>query len=533
MSTRASVVVLACLALLFPRPAFAQEKVGSDFIPFDGIAVIVLNPAAILSSPSTQLYPHEIAEAWALDNVGLSAKDCQSIKFVAAMPGPAGPMAALVVKMNSDFSIKDLHPQIIGQGEMIDVNGRQCIQIAGGALLHQLDSKTAILATADWLDNVIKAAEGNPNGTLANLADETSHAGHFSVLVSIEPVRPIVNGFFRSQIDQIPPPFVEFTRIPDLLDAVVISVDLEDSDAGMKLILLATDEDAAKEMQTIVVDGLNLGKMIAMQQAMSDLNGDDPTEEAMREYVQRVGNLAVDRLTPQLSGRRLTLTASPGGGIATQGILAAFLLPAVQSARFAARRVKSMNGMKQIGLALHNYHSAYRMLPVKEDGRDDDGKPLLSWRVHILPFVEQQQLYEQFHLDEPWDSEHNIQLLEQMPDVFVHDNVPLPAGKTIFRAPVGDDYLFKPDAPVRFRDVLDGLSNTIMVYEANADHAIEWTKPDEADIDHDNPLEVMGNAGDTFNVLMGDGAVRAVPMTIDKETIQALLTRAGREAVDF
>jgi RNA polymerase sigma factor (sigma-70 family) len=81
-----------------------------------------------------------------------------------------------------------------------------------------------------------------------------------------------------------------------------------------------------------------------------------------------------------------------------------------------AQRIKSMNNLRQIMLAIHNYHDANNRLPA--DVRDKDGKPLLSWRVLILPYLEQDNLYQQFHLDEPWDSEHNLKLLRQMPAVY-------------------------------------------------------------------------------------------------------------------
>lgn len=249
----------------------------------------------------------------------------------------------------------------------------------------------------------------------------------------------------------------------------------------------------------------------------------------MISYGNRLADLLIRDMTPKRDGRRLTLTATPGGGITTQAVLVALILPAIQSARFAARRTSSMNHMKQLGLAMHNYYDAYRQLPVNERGRDEDGKPYLSWRVHLLPFVEEIELYEQFHLDEPWDSEHNIKLLDKMPAVFEHPNTPVPPGFTVYQVPMGDEFMFKRNAVTRFRDVIDGLSNTIMIFESNPDSAVEWTRPDDVEIDMDNPLAVMGNQGGAFNATYGDGSVRGIPITIDKEDFKALLTPAGAE----
>src|ERR1700731_3796855 len=104
--------------------------------------------------------------------------------------------------------------------------------------------------------------------------------------------------------------------------------------------------------------------------------------------------------------------------IAIIGVLIALLLPAVQSAREAARRAQCTNNLKQIGLAFHNYHSANNAFP-RAAITDKQGKPVLSWRVAILPYIEQQELYKKFKRDEPWDSPHNKALLKEVPTTYV------------------------------------------------------------------------------------------------------------------
>src|SRR5262249_26080186 len=93
------------------------------------------------------------------------------------------------------------------------------------------------------------------------------------------------------------------------------------------------------------------------------------------------------------------------------------LIDAVQRVRDAAKRMQSANNLRQIALAMHNYHDTFGAFPPAAI-YDKNGKALLSWRVMILPFIEQDALYKEFHLDEPWDSEHNKKLLEQLPPVY-------------------------------------------------------------------------------------------------------------------
>ena len=103
------------------------------------------------------------------------------------------------------------------------------------------------------------------------------------------------------------------------------------------------------------------------------------------------------------------------------------------------KQLRSSNNLKQIGVALHNYHGVYKTLP--PPAKTADGKPLLSWRVLILPFLEDDDnLYAQFKLDEPWDSPHNIKLLTKMPEVYAHPADPEAAkkGLTYYQVFVGE-----------------------------------------------------------------------------------------------
>ena len=146
----------------------------------------------------------------------------------------------------------------------------------------------------------------------------------------------------------------------------------------------------------------------------------------------------------------------------------AALLPAAQAARMAARRAQSTNNLKQFGLALHNFHDVNGHLPPGAS-RDPEGKPLLSWRVALLPFLEQQALFNEFKLDEPWDSPHNQPLLARMPTIFaVPGAPPVEPGMTFYRGFSGPRTVFdaaRKDG-VGFASFTDGTSNTIAIVEA-------------------------------------------------------------------
>ena len=211
----------------------------------------------------------------------------------------------------------------------------------------------------------------------------------------------------------------------------------------------------------------------------------------------------------------------------------------VGATRDAANRMKSANNLKQIGLAIHNYHDTDGELPGNTYG--PDGKPLLSWRVHLLPYIEQDMLYRQFKLDEPWDSPHNRPLLQQMPAVYHIPSQPpgTPAGFTHYRGFSSPGAVFDrkivpnrrrpPDEQFTLMAFRDTASMTVLVVEA-AD-PVEWTKPDDLDASPNKPFPKMGNfyRRSKFQVLLGDGRVLALPGDTPETTLRALVTHSGGE----
>ena len=211
--------------------------------------------------------------------------------------------------------------------------------------------------------------------------------------------------------------------------------------------------------------------------------------------------------------------------------LTALLLPAVQAAREAARRAQCTYNLKLIALALHNYHDVSGGLPAAAI-LGKDGKPLLSWRVAILPYVEQQDLYNQFHLDEPWDSPHNKALIAKMPSVYSCPSRNRPeSGTTTYKVFVGGGAAFDPAKGVGFAAFSDGLSNTLAVVESKT--AVVWTKPDDIPFDPKAPPSLL-DAGSPhpggFNALMSDGSVRFLK-TINPKVFRDLITRSGGEII--
>jgi prepilin-type processing-associated H-X9-DG protein len=181
---------------------------------------------------------------------------------------------------------------------------------------------------------------------------------------------------------------------------------------------------------------------------------------------------------------------------------------------------------------MHAYEKAHRRFPAAAS-HDKDGKPLLSWRVHLLPYLGHQDLYKQFKLDEPWDGPHNKKLLARMPDVYRPANARLAARhKTTYLAPVGEGTVFPGKKGVRVADILDGPANTIMLVDATDESAVIWTQPDDLKYDPDQPAKGLApRHGGTLMLAFADGSIRFLPGDVPKRTLQVLFTRAGGEVV--
>jgi prepilin-type processing-associated H-X9-DG protein len=197
----------------------------------------------------------------------------------------------------------------------------------------------------------------------------------------------------------------------------------------------------------------------------------------------------------------------------------------VEKVKLARDRVISQNNLKQIALAFHNFHDANNALP--RDITDKNGKPLLSWRVAILPYIEQDNLYKQFKLDEPWDSENNKALAETIIKVYTAPRGKAEKGSTFYQSFAGDGAIMSGKA-LKFPNILDGTSNTFMVVEAG--EAVPWSKPADVAFDAKKPLPKLGGVFDgNFNVAMCDGSVRFVKKGVKDEMLKKYITTAGGE----
>ncbi len=208
------------------------------------------------------------------------------------------------------------------------------------------------------------------------------------------------------------------------------------------------------------------------------------------------------------------------------------LAAAVGNLNQRSMRLRTMNNLKQIGLAMHNHHAAFEAFPDAAI-RGAAGGELLSWRVKLLPFLEQQALYKAIRRDAAWDAEVNRQVTQTVVPNF---GTPDHNGQmTNIRIPVIPGSMYAdPAASKSFRSITDGTSNTIALAVAPADQAVPWTRPGLWKLDADRLVESFFGDRDTVPVLMFDGAAIVLDRAkVDAETLQGMLTIAGGEVVQW
>jgi len=193
---------------------------------------------------------------------------------------------------------------------------------------------------------------------------------------------------------------------------------------------------------------------------------------------------------------------------------------------------ESTQNLDEIGQAILAYEAANQKLP--QNSYDDQGRPLLSWRVHLLPYMKQADLYKKFRLNEPWDSQRNRPLLDEMPGEFQVSNTTNPSNrKTYYRGFCHEGAAFEKPKNGKAAPPLslaggfpDGTAITVLVVEAG--DPVEWTRPDDLDWSAGQPRPSLGGVNPKrgfFLAVMADGKVKRIRRDVNDNTLRLLIDR--------
>jgi hypothetical protein len=519
-------------------PAAAQ--IDLSFVPASATVALVMHPQPVLAGPNAVWVPVEVMTAAGIQEYGIDPVTVQAV-IVCFVPPTAtdaktGVTMGLVARFNKPYSKAALLSKFV-QSKQVEVGGKTLYRVNArdDDCLYFPDAKTIVFAPQALLIEMLAAKD--VNSPLTKLLYTADCSATYTVLASFDAMRDLLTDMVV-KLPRLPPQLDRFRKAPLLISSARLTLDCANG-GDFNLTLHAVDDGAADELLELTRNGVALLHQILLGQLQQGMGirrtSNDPLQQAASKYLARIFDHLFESVKPVRSGRDIRLALHTDAGPTALGGAAALLLPAIQAQRAEAERNFAQFMIKQIGLALLNEENAFGKFPQRAIC-DDKGKPLLSWRVKILPYLEEAELYRQFHLDEPWNSPNNKPLIAKIPHAYCNPSRPVD-GKTNFLAVVGPGLAFESKitagAGRRISEISDGTSKTIAVVEADEDRAVIWTKPDDLEVNLDKPLAGLGHfrPDGTFNAVFFDDHVRAIPNTIDPKILRALFTIAGREPI--
>lgn len=501
-----------------PHPSQAAPDlrlVPADALGFVSVRVADLWNSDPVKQVRSQLPPDMLQPVKEFEkNVGLSPADVERITVVLLAPPNEIETPLVMVVTAKPYDAAKLRSVIAPDAKEQKEGDLAYYSLKGEkGVAHFASDRLFMFGPLKDVQRVTKLRDTPPKLT-GYLNGALTRAAQPHILVAAIDPTPLLR---MAPTDQMPE---DFRPLLDMKFATVV-IDLG-KDLETSLQLHFADNDQAGKAEKSVTQGLAMAKGLV---ANAPGIGDDESLKAVhKKMVASMNTIAVKQEGPSVE------ISWKEGGISTT--MTALLVPAMAKVREAANRTQSTNNLKQIALAMHNYHDVNKGLPPAAIYSKDGTKPLLSWRVAILPYIEQQSLYQQFKLDEPWDSPANKKLLAQMPQTYATPGVTTKEPFTTFyRSFVGKGTMFEGPNGIRFTDVTDGMSNTLMVVEAS--DAVPWTKPDELTYDAKQKLPPLGKISPAvFLAALGDGSVRAISKKVKEPTLRALITRNGNEVIN-
>jgi hypothetical protein len=559
--------LLPALAFVGPRPAHTGAQGGDlppdlALVPPDALAFVHIQVADWIDRSAGQMLRQQLSadrQAKLIQEMtrrqGVSLFDVDRLTYVEVAPSlHSDPFAAAIVLTRKPYDRakvrQALVPDATDEGDvLVSERRRQAVSFVNDRLY--------IVGIPEAVTQLRRGAGGAGRAGPQMAALRKGAAKH-QVVIGVHLSEEVAAGLKQMIAPRgdearahVPAYVTSFQWLLDLHTAVA-TFDLRDN-VDVSLDLTFREEGVARRGLRLVHAGVLAAQMAcnaARTTLAANLGRGGPKLPATLKTLQALEDL-FDRTAVEQHGK--TVRATLKGPLPPD--FAASVVEVTTQLRSAADRMLGGSNLRQCVIAMHNYHVDYQKLPPSAIV-SKDGKPLLSWRVAILPYIEQDNLYRQFKLDEPWDSDHNKKLLAQMPKIYASPGAqasePFTTYYQVFVAapayrgkyvPVFD---LNPKNSISLGQlsVQDGTSNTIAVIEA--DRAVPWTKPEDVVIDamiedEAKPLPKFGGGHpeeDTFLVAFSDGSVRSIKKSLAdakqyKRLLRQLIGRKDGENEDI
>jgi hypothetical protein len=500
------------------------------YVPQDAALIMAIRPAALLSRPELAELAPLLQVLEPIRNSMIPVEDLRQATVVARLPLES---ETLVLQTSRPHDFEQFARRFVPDAKPVQYKGKtfDASPSPSPVVLYRPDDRTAVLAS----EAVVKAMIDGNTGRLPGFieAETWKEFQGDQLLVAADPA------ILRTLTGRmgVPPGASPLGPVMPLLQStssLLLGVGIGDR-IEVHGVAISNDRKAAKEVQqtldALAVLGRNLSK--DMRDAfVRDPHGPRGTGEAKLALLMLQ---MTDRLLENVKIEREKKTVRLTTSIGIDALPGKALAEAVVAAQSAAKRTQSTNNLKQIALAMHMFHDTYKRLPPAAPRASKTRQPMQdypphSWRVAILPFVEGQQLYEQYHFDEPWDSPANLKLLDQMPPVFRSPTDPPGTTETSYFALVGPGTAFSVEGGTSFMEIHDGTSNSLLIVEAK--RPVPWTKPEDIPYDPQKPIpELGGHFEGGFLTAFCDGSVRFIAHSVDEKVLRALIDINDRQTI--
>ena len=413
--------------------------------------------------------------------------------------------------LNSRELVSDGLPDI---GKKFTYRGQVCIEDEGGVCFHVVPSSATMLMAwrRDDLTTMLDSKNGPTVNSWNNIDRETLK-------------RPIVAAaselgfeYIRRSTSNLRGELNMFSSLWTDSRYALAGLNLVDGQLRLSAFAVGNDQLAAKSVAETVTAAKVVFTNSVLKRDKPVLAFGDASQDIHELIRGAVKNISVSHESKM---------AQMNTQVRASGKNVSKLLAAITKDLGPLRyQTDNLNNLRQIALAMHNYESAYqrfppasgntsRGIPFQVNHPPINGKHPHSWRIAILPFIEQNEIYNRYKFDEPWDSPHNSKVTAVMPDVFRHPSQPRDSRNSCYYLVVGDKTMFPPDGrKISFEQISDGTSNTIMIVEAKRD--VHWAKPDDIIYVPETLADQLGGfTPGEFVVAIGDGSVR----TLKKESV--------------
>jgi hypothetical protein len=511
------------------RPTPQENSSDLKVVPPDALGFVTIRVADLWTSdiakPLRQrVLKEKTEELEKLEDYGLTVAGIERLTYVARSNFT---QYLMVVTASKPYSSKKVL-RSLGAEEEIKKDEEKKFYEGRGLGLHALSDHTFVMGTAEGVKDFIDRSGQKADSSMPaawRLASEKHH-----VFVGVNPSKVA-----KAAGMPVPPAFQPLLQSQSA--ALTLDFGIETS---AKMHISFPKVDQARDGEKAIKAGLDLGQSVLANFLDKQL---DPEGEAETPYIcdllkklsDALKKVSVEAKETTVEARlQVKLYAATASGVLAElsRVNEGYSTGATFAVNGQQPKDPTQSNLQQLAQAMLKYHKDHGHLPANAI-YSKKGEPLLSWRVELLPYLDHEEMYKRFKLDEPWNGPHNIKLIDKMPEVF-NDWGASRVNKlkaTRFRVFSGKGTAFEGTQGLRLTDFTDGSATTFLIVLAQM--PVPWTKPDLLPYLPNRPLcKLGGGARDNgFYAACADGSVHLIKEKTDEKTIRALITRNGSEKV--